>query len=678
MIFLELVLQNFGPYRGKQIINLNPKIDEENSHPIILLGGMNGGGKTTLMDAIRLALYGPRAQCSTRGNLSYSDFLNQCVNSKAESAVLGFPQKEQLSKTTDPVADTRIELLFEHIENDKPIKYRVVRSWTKNPKDGKDTLGILGDSDTWPDALVNIWDEYIENLLPLGISNLFLFDGEQVKELADQETPPPIVVEAIRGLLGLELADRLAIDLDILVNRKLKEVGNSKDLANLEEIETRLIQQQEDYQTTVEKLEALKNQLEELENQQREAFDKFISEGGKIAAERNQLELQQQAKTAEVEQVRQSMCELASDVLPLALIPNLLTQVQSQGTKELRHQQVQMARDLLLERDQRLLTWLSQVEISPTQVENIQLFLVQDVDSLYAKSLQTEASWLLADEETLSQLDNLIYHLQNSHVSAQQQLNIIKNKEEEIHTLERQVQTAAAPEDYKKLRQALETAQSQVVEAKANYETIRRRLAELETIIAKSKKQLSEYTVENIKQKNNEHIITSAGKVQDTLKIFRERLTLRKLNKLEEEVKNCFLYLLHKSDLVHRIAIDTNTFSLSLYDFNGKPVPKHRLSAGEKQLLAIAFLWGLAKVSGRRLPVAIDTPLGRLDSSHRNNLVERYFPAASHQVILLSTDTEIGKKEVETLRENEAIAHEYLLKYDSSTRQTTIQPGYFW
>ncbi|MEH2380642.1 MAG: DNA sulfur modification protein DndD [Nostoc sp.] len=662
MIFLELVLQNFGPYSGKQVINLNPKIDEENSRPIILLGGMNGGGKTTLMDAIRLALYGPRAQCSTRGNLSYGDFLNQCVNNQI-----------------DPAVDTRIELLFEHIENDKPIKYRVVRSWTKNPKDGKDTLGILGDSDTWPDALVNIWDEYIENLLPLGISNLFLFDGEQVKELAEQEIPPPIVVEAIRGLFGLELADRLAVDLDILVNRKRKEFADSKDLANLEEIEKRLTQQQQDYQESEQNLENIKNQLEELEVKQQEAFDKFISEGGKIAAERNQLELQQKAKTAEVEQVRQLMCELAADVLPLALIPNLLTQVQTQGEKEFRHRQIQISKDLLIERDQRLLSWLSQVEIALTQVEKIQSFLVEDVDNLYAKTLPFGTPWLLADDETLSQLDNLIYHLQNSQISAKEKLAIIKNKEEEIITLERQVQTAAAPEDYTKLRQTVEAAQNQVVEAKANYETIRRRLAELETIIAKSKKELSEYTVENIKYKNNEHIITSAAKVQETLKIFREKLTLRKLNKLEEEVKNCFLYLLHKSDLVHRIAIDTNTFGLSLYDFNGKPVPKHRLSAGEKQLLAIAFLWGLAKVSGHRLPVAIDTPLGRLDSYHRNNLVERYFPSASHQVILLSTDTEIGQKEVETLRENEAIAREYLLKYDSSTRQTTVvENQYFW
>ncbi|MEY3221594.1 MAG: sulfur modification protein DndD, partial [Cyanobacteriota bacterium] len=192
------------------------------------------------------------------------------------------------------------------------------------------------------------------------------------------------------------------------------------------------------------------------------------------------------------------------------------------------------------------------------------------------------------------------------------------------------------------------------------------------------KKELNSYTSDNLKYQSTEHLINAATKVQNTLKIFRERLTLRKLNKLEEEVKNCFLYLLHKSDLVHRIAIDAKSFGLSLYDLNGKLVPKHRLSAGEKQLLAIAFLWGLAKVSGKRLPVAIDTPLGRLDSSHRNNLVERYFPSASHQVILLSTDTEISKKEVELLRENEAIAREYLLQYNSGKRETTIKPGYFW
>ncbi len=166
--------------------------------------------------------------------------------------------------------------------------------------------------------------------------------------------------------------------------------------------------------------------------------------------------------------------------------------------------------------------------------------------------------------------------------------------------------------------------------------------------------------------------------MQSTLKIFKEKLTLKKLNKLEVEVTECFRYLLHKSDLVHRVMIQTEDFSLSLYDPQGQPVEKHRLSAGEKQLLAIAFLWGLARVSGLNLPIAIDTPLGRLDSSHRQNLIERYFPAASHQVILLSTDTEIAEKEINSLREQDAIAREYLLKYDPTQRQTRIEPGYFF
>ena len=662
MIFLELVLQNFGPYAGKQIINLNPQIDEDNTRPIILLGGMNGGGKTTLIDAIRLALYGQRAQCSTRGNLSYSDFLTQCVNSKA-----------------NPTEKTRIELVFEHIEEDKLIKYRVVRTWEKNPKDGKDQLGILGDDETWPiDSLVNIWDEYIENILPLGISNLFLFDGEQVKELAEQEIPPPIVVDAINGLLGLELADKLAIDLEILVNRKKREFADTKDLAKLEEIETRLQEKQEEYKKNNLKLINLNIEVTELEKIHEEALDRFVNEGGKIAAERSQLEQQREEKIKVANNLRESLREIAADVLPLALISPLLSQVQRQGEKELKTQQIQLAKDVLIARDERLLNWLKQLNLETNKLTNIQSFLAEDINNLYSNNLSTENTWLNADEESLSLVDNITYRLKISQNTAQKQLDELTNNEEDILTLDRQVQTAAAPEEYTKLQKAVKQTQTEFNKMKSQSEIMNQKLIELDAETKKLKQELNEYTVENLKYQNSEHIINSAGKVQQTLKIFRERLTLKKLNKLEEEVKNCFLYLLHKSNLVHRIAIDSKTFGLSLYDLNGKPVPKHRLSAGEKQLLAIAFLWGLAKVSGRRLPIAIDTPLGRLDSSHRNNLVERYFPSASHQVILLSTDTEIAKKEYQTLQETEAIAREYLLQYNSNKRETTIKPGYFW
>ena len=660
MIFLELVLQNFGPYFGKQTINLRPTLSDRPC-PIILFGGMNGGGKTTLLDAIRLALYGHRAQCSTRGNLTYGDFLSQCVN-----------------RNTPPTEKTRIELAFEHIQDDQIVEYRIVRTWEKNPKDGKDTLGILDGE--WPDYyLANTWDEYIENLLPLGISNLFLFDGEQVKELAELETPPPLVVDAIQSLLGLELAERLAADLDILVTRKKKQLSKTKEIANLEEIEQKINQQKTDLEVIKDKKIDLEKKLKKSQQKQKKAMRKFVSEGGKIAAERSQLEQELKDTELDVDNARQEMVELAGGALPIALISPLLEQASSQGDLEILRHEAEIALDAFQERDKRLLNYLDDLSISTDKISKIEEFLNQENLTLKDDINQVNEPWLSADEETLILLENLLrYEIEDSLKSARESLTRLKDFEVEIDILEKQLAAAAPPEAYEILATTLQESQTELARAEVAYENSKRDSKKLEDAITQTKKELLSYTDETIERHNIQHIINSSAKVKQTLQLFKHKLTLKKLNKLEREVTECFRYLLHKSDLVHRVAIDTDNFTLFLYNNQGQLVPKNRISAGEKQLLAISFLWGLARVSGRRLPVAIDTPLGRLDSSHRQNLVERYFPAASHQVILFSTDTEISKSEVENLRNLEAIANEYLLKYDAKKNQTNLKKRYFW
>jgi DNA sulfur modification protein DndD len=660
VIFLELVLQNFGPYQGRQVINLSP---EENGslRPIILLGGMNGGGKTTLMDAIRLAFYGPRAQCSTRGNLSYSDFLAQCVNSYAK-----------------PTEETAVELAFEHVLNNVQVVCRIKRTWTKNPQNGKDHLEVS--IDTWlDDALTKTWEERIEDVLPLGISNLFLFDGEQVKELAELDAPPASVVDAIQSLLGLELAQRLSTDLEIIVNRKRKLLASKSELATIEAIEAKLQEHKDKKKAANKELASRQVDLKTAQDNLQKTLDKYTSEGGKIAAESSQLEQTRQALAEEGEANRDRLRGLAADVLPLVLIQPLLTEAQTQGEKELKRQQAEMARDVLKARDGRLIDYITELSLKPAQIDKIKSFLAIENRQLEKEIASTEESWLGADTETLHQLASLLgSQLLNQIKVTTEQLDKLKNIEEETASTEKQLLTAASPEAFELLKVALSKAQTELAQAQAAYEAIRRHCEDLDNAIAKIKKELEQYGKQTIDRKSDEHIINRAASVQDTLKLFRERLTLHKLNKLELEVTECFRFLLHKSDLVHRVAIDSQTYSLSLYNLQSAPVPKHRLSAGEKQLLAIAFLWGLARISGRKLPVAIDTPLGRLDSSHRQNLVERYFPDASHQVILLSTDTEIGALEVEQLRESKAIAREYLLKYDPSKRQTVVEQGYFW
>jgi DNA sulfur modification protein DndD len=660
MLFRELVLENFGSYLGKNTIDLLPDTSE-NSRPIILIGGMNGGGKTTIMDAIRLALYGARAQCSTRGNLSYGDFLDQCV-----------------SRHTPPTEKARIELAFQVAEDGDLRDIRIVRYWERNPQDGKDTLGILVND--WADTmLLKTWDEYIENLLPLGISNLFLFDGEQVKELAEQETPPVAVFDAIQSLLGLELAEKLAADLDVLVARKRKNLANDKQLTAIDKIEAKLAQEQLELVAVGDELVEIESKLKIAIEQEAQAFDKFVLEGGKIAAQGKELELESKAIELQISQQRQVLGNLAGGSLPLLLIAPLLAQVQSQGAIELRYQQGKAALNLLVDRDRRLLDYLQQQPAFKNQVSDIQVFLERDNQTLIDEVKSKKSGWLDAEVEVLNQLDNILkFDLDRDAQKAGELQDTIIKLEAELDSIDRQVAAAASPEEYTRLKTQEATARELVSQLKADQITTTRRQEELDRIVTRTRQELATYTETNIQLKHDRQLVDSIAKVKATLEIFKEKLTLKKINKLENEVTECFRYLLHKSELVQRVTIDSTTFTLALHDNAGKLLPKHRLSAGEKQLLAIALLWGLARVSGRQLPIAIDTPLGRLDSSHRTNLLERYFPAASEQVILLSTDTEVGESEVANLRAQGAITREYILEHDPAEQRTQVKSGYFW
>jgi len=164
--------------------------------------------------------------------------------------------------------------------------------------------------------------------------------------------------------------------------------------------------------------------------------------------------------------------------------------------------------------------------------------------------------------------------------------------------------------------------------------------------------------------------------VQRVLEEYRTALIGRKISQLERTFMDCFQRLHRKDDVLTRVSISPKTFSATLFDKREHAIPKAELSAGEKQIYAISMLWALASTSGRPLPVIIDTPLGRLDSDHRRLLVERYFPHASHQVIILSTDTEVDQRLFQQLQPH--IARAYRLDFDSREGCTKVKSGYFW
>jgi DNA sulfur modification protein DndD len=658
MIFRELVLQNFGAYLGRQFVVLETG-GQGSSQPIVLIGGMNGGGKTTLMDALRLALYGQRAQCSARGRLSYAEFLVQCVNRSA-------PEGENAC----------IELTFLHfVDNKKPVEFRLVRTWTRHLKTGRDMLDVYVDG-IFDLSLAKAWDQTVEDILPLGISNLFLFDGEQVKDLAEFDAPPPSVTGAIRSLLGLELPDRLLMDLEVLAARKRKALANADALQNLEREESLIEELDKERRVIDQRLGSLQQKMEFAEEVVRLATENFVSQGGQMAAQKVVLEQELAQMNQKVQTHRATLREIAAGTLPLAFITPLLERALVRGNREADLKKFVIAGEVLADHNRRLLALIDSLDLSVEQISRICSFLEQE--SLQF-STSAEAMTQGIPAATLSVLSHtLSLQLPSQAADTRERIDQLGLAVQQTNQLERHMLNAASPEAYEHLAEAIKVAQAKLTEISGARQTTIERLESIKQQIDAAKKNLTSTSEAVLDLNESQHTLHQATVIKVKLLEFRERLKLRKLNQLENLVTQSFLYLLHKPNLVHRVQIDIDTFALSLFDFDGQPIPKNRLSAGEKQLLAIAFLWGLARASGRKLPVAIDTPLGRLDSSHRANLVERYFPNASHQVILLSTDSEISALEVSQLRKEDVVVREYCLKYESSTQRTVIHDGYFW
>jgi DNA sulfur modification protein DndD len=198
----------------------------------------------------------------------------------------------------------------------------------------------------------------------------------------------------------------------------------------------------------------------------------------------------------------------------------------------------------------------------------------------------------------------------------------------------------------------------------------------LEDAKRKFERELGHEVESQMDREHHARVLKHSARVRETLAKFRVAVIRKHAQRLERLVLESFTHLLRKRALVTDLKIDPATFRIELTGGDGKPLPFDRLSAGERQLLATSMLWGLAKASGRPLPTIIDTPLGRLDSSHRRHLLDRYFPVASHQVILLSTDEEVDEVSLDRLKPH--IGRSYTFAFDEQKHSTVIKPGYFW
>jgi DNA sulfur modification protein DndD len=651
MILDSLILENVGVYAGRQEAHLSPKPGK----PVILFGGMNGGGKTTILEGVQLCFYGQKARIASRGTTPYKDYLREAIHRGA-----------------DPSAGAAVTVRFRRIVEGESRLYEVKRSWRVGAKGIEESLEVWRDGDA-NQLLVDSWVEYIESYLPSGIAHLFFFDGEQIKELAEGEHAAEILRTAIQTLLGLDIVDRLETDLKVLERRKRAEVMDAETIQKLTRLQDELQLADAEEANARQDEGHLATEAGMLKKTLRGAEEEFRREGGETYARRHTIEAEHQRLQGDQAAVEGRLRELAAGVAPLLILPGALSELEQIVRKEREIQQAGMMIDTLATRDQALLDSLDLNELPPGPRRKVSEWLSADrhvQEKLAALKRNLNANLSLVPE--IAHLRGKI--LPDLRTEIQAEIARVTQLDQALGQLQAQLARIPAADAVARLQQRLDTARAEHQAKTAEHAAASLRAEACKRHKAHLNGQIEQLGLVNVDERfaheDRHRLLKHSEKVRVTLAGFRTAIIRQHITRLEGLILESLQQLLRKSRLVTGLSIHPETFAVTLTGQNGQPLAFNRLSAGERQLLATSLLWGLARASGRPIPTIIDTPLGRLDSSHRHHLVERYFPVASHQVILLSTDEEIAEEYHDGLKPY--VARQFLLTHNEKLSCTSI------
>jgi DNA sulfur modification protein DndD len=620
------------------------------------------------MEAFHLCLYGSLALGTKISKDQYFQYLDRRVHSSSSLLV---------QPTYASVAIT-----FSYADAGRIHAYEVTRSWGKSGASRTvERIDVKRDGESLGDFAIEQWQDFIQELIPPGVSNLFFFDGERIQQLADDLTDQAALSSSIKSLLGVHLLDRLHSDLNIYQARLVQNRKGDEPATKLDQLSAQISAASALIAEKKKQCVELENEIAGLQAKGAQTEQALTAAGGGYAKRREQLIRRREEAKAATASLEAGIRQLCTTLFPFAVIPNLLRDLKKQ--LELEHAcQANAAGQAMVKVTREAFVELVQKADFGDSNKNKQRH--RQLVSLFDRAAETA-------EARGAPKTRIVHHL--SPVTSQQLLSWIDQSitvmpetafgmSTELEVRYRELQKAT---DELKRVPPDDLLAPLVAELNANSQAIGDRQRQLLGISDELRSAEIHYRELQVSLNHeNERLQKAAGidsrlrlipRVQTALDLFSEKLVNDRVKRLEQELTQCFNALSRKSDPVRRVGISRENFAVVLYDAADSALPKQSLSAGEKQIYAIALLWALAKVSERPLPLIIDTPLGRLDSDHRRLLVERYFPHASHQVILLSTDTEIDRVYFQELRPR--MSHCYRLEFDMTEKCSSVNRGYF-
>ena len=656
MIIEKLRLRNLGIYAGEMTIDLTPASPEK---PVILVGGLNGRGKTTLRNAILLCLHGRNAQCTNRGSKGYNQYLASLM-----------------CRTAKAGESTSVTLTYHRKVAGKVQRLEVTRSWAKLKDDVEEqfSVHVLPDENAMEidPALATNWNEHIEGYFPSSLASLFFFDGEDILRLADKKETRELIRSAIDCLLGFNVVARLESDLSRYIGKHEGDKNYAKELQAFKDAESTLKESLAEATKSEQELEVARKEEQKAAKLVEDSNKRYDEAGGKLFEASKAIKEKEEALSIEVEGMKDQYRSLAEGPAFLLLTEKLLKTARTQAESESKVLKSLRLADHDEKRDVETLTHLSKSMGSTDILREIEKALL----TTRIKKPKSSELVLEADEKLEPKLEHCLSRgLPAARQAIKDFVELTSKKIEELS--QARADLLNMPDAGKitvflnKKKEALEAH----LKARANldFHEARARPATARLVSAQNNMEEAERKFRDLREVENK--LRRALEARQSVKKFMEISTERKLAQVSDLITDAFLRLVGKVSLIQSIRINSPSLELTLTNPDGNVIESDHLSHGERQILAYAVLWGLSKASGRPLPTVIDTPMGRLDEKHRMNLAENYFHQASHQVVILSTDTEIHGKFLDAMKPG--IGKMYSLEFNEKTKSTQVTEGYF-
>ncbi len=623
MKLTEITLRNFKPFYGE--VTINPTTDS--GKPLLLVRGKNDAGKTSFHSAFRFCLYG------VEGTTEKHSLINRTASTESDGKA-------------------GVEMSFEHGDEiftvERMVEFSQVDDEDERQADNiyRRVLDASGEIVVGKSAGTREYQMFINRVLPENVADFFFFDAEELNRF--EESHDEEVREAIETVLGIQEIENSISDLES------KRKDYAKKFAEI--------------QSTIEKNQERKEELQEVQTR----IEEISGDDGEIDQVRREI----QEKRESLESVKKEISKLSDTAEKRQRIDEIDEELESleetlEEKKEKRNELQRKAGPMISQNAATVILDDYDAEGVSGEAEVITSILMGDRSTcLCGEELTRDHREHLRDrlerlssEETrqLSELQDLCEDIDvnvGANLSEYQSIdsdvrrleNEIEELEEERESIETEVQQIEEDAE-ERLSRRREEIKDDITSLEGDKEDLNKELGKLEDKEGNLLSRIQSQGGATEREKRFQKLIDVSERSRDAMRDIKEELIERRREEVEEHASETFLELTNRPEQYDGLSITDNYELRVLSGGSSRTIQEQKPSEGQKQIIAYSFIAGLSRYTTRDAPVVIDTPIGRLDREHKNNLLQHY-PKFSEQVMILYQPNELNEEDLEELSES--------------------------